>query len=110
MSGRIPRRLGLAGTTAALALSAGALGVGAAQSAHADNGATFHSVMVDCPSTDFYRNYNPYTDDFSDPDGTYYYGQYVNIRTGDERSGPRGTRAYQNEWGWFSRNCLQGYH
>lgn len=110
MSAKTPRRLRLAGQTAALALAVGAIGVGAAGTAHAGDGATFHSVMIDCTSTDFYRNYNPPTDDFSDPDGTYYYGQYVNIRTGDERSGERGTRAYQNEWGWFSRMCLQGYH
>jgi hypothetical protein len=110
MPAKTPRRLRLAGQTAALALAVGAIGVGAAGTAHAGDGATFHSVMIDCPSTDFYRNYNPPTDDFSDPDGKYYYGQYVNIRTGDERSGERGTRAYQNEWGWFSRMCLQGYH
>jgi hypothetical protein len=106
----LTRRARLAGALAGATLAATAFGVATAPAGHADNGATFHSVMVDCASTQFYRNYNPYTDDFSDPDGTYYYGQYVNIRTGDERSGPRGVRAYQNEWGWFSRNCLQGYH
>lgn len=105
-----PRRLRPARTLAAVALSAGALGVMTAPAAHAAGGADFHPVMVDCQSTRFYRNYNPGTDDFSDPDGTYTYGQYVNIRTGDERSGPRGVRGYENEWGWFSRNCLQGYH
>jgi hypothetical protein len=111
MSAKIPRRFRLAGQTAALALAVGAIGVGAAGTAHAGDGATFHSVMVDCSSTYFYRNYNPGTDDFTDPSGApYVYGQMVNIRTGDERSGPRGVRAYQNEWGWFSRNCLQGYH
>ena len=107
---RVLRRLRLAGTTTALTLSVAAISVGAAQTAHAGNGATFHPVMVDCQSTIFYRNYNPSTDNFSDPAGTYYYGQYVSIRTGDERSGPRGVRGYENEWGWFSRNCLQGYH
>jgi hypothetical protein len=98
------------GRLAVLALAAGALGAGLTGTAHAGDGASFHSVMIDCPSTYFYRNYNPGTDDFSDPDGQYVSGQFVNIRTGDERSGPRGVRAYQNEWGWFSRNCLQGYH
>jgi hypothetical protein len=110
MSHTTPRRVRLAGHAAAVALAVGAIGAGVAGTAHADNGATFHPVMVDCPSTDFYRNYNPATDDFSDPDGTYHYGDVVSIRTGDERSGPRGVRGYTNAWGWFSRNCLQGYH
>jgi hypothetical protein len=110
MSRQTSRRARLAGYTAALTLAAGAIGAGAAQTAHADNGATFHLVMIDCASTDFYRNYNPSTDDFSDPHGTYYYGDQVKIRTGDERSGPRGTRGYTDAWGWFSRMCLQGYH
>jgi hypothetical protein len=105
----LTRRARLAALAGA-ALAVTAVGVATAPAGHADNGASFHAVMVDCASTQFYRNYNPHTDDFSDPDGTYYYGQYVNIRTGDERSGPRGVRAYQNEWGWFSRNCLRGYH
>lgn len=102
----------LARYTAAAALTIGAAGVaiGTAQTAGADNGATFHLVMVDCTSTVFYRNYDPSSDNFSDPDGTYYYGDQVRIRTGDERSGPRGVRGYTNAWGWFSRNCLQGYH
>ena len=56
------------------------------------------------------RQLQPEHRDFSDEAGTYYYGQYVNIRTGDERSGPRGVRDYENAWGWFSRNGLQGYH
>lgn len=111
MSERIPRtRFRAAQAVAALALSGGAMTLATAPAAHADNGATFHLVMVDCASTQFYRNYNPSTDDFSDPVATYTYGQYVHIRTGDERSGPRGTRGYENMWGWFSRNCLQGYH
>jgi hypothetical protein len=113
---RRSRLAGLAGPAAAAALAIGAIGaigggsVAAAPAAHADNGATFHSVMVDCASTQFYRNYDPSSDNFSDPVATYTYGQLVSIRTGDERSGPRGVRGYENMWGWFSRNCLQGYH
>jgi hypothetical protein len=110
MSGTTPRRFRFAGHAAALALAVGAIGAGAAGTAHAGDGASFHLVMVDCPSTDFYRNYNPPTDDFSDPHGTYYYGDQVKIRTGDERSGERGVRGYTDAWGWFSRTCLQGYH
>lgn len=64
---------------------------------------------ITCQSTGFWRNYNPSTDNFSDLDYTYHFGEIAYTRAPPYRRwGPRGVIAYRNKWGFISVNCLSG--
>jgi hypothetical protein len=69
-----------------------------------------HCETVTCSSAQLYRNYNPNTDNFSDPFNTVTYGMVLNVHNApDRRFGPRGVRIYNSGiWGFVSGNCVSG--
>jgi hypothetical protein len=86
-----------------------ALQVSSAATGSAADGASFHTeyVTAPCGSTNFYLNYNPTTDNFSDAVATFYEGNPVNIRDAPNLRAPRGLDGYEGgRWGFFDNNCI----
>jgi hypothetical protein len=74
-------------------------------------GGYFHCETNICESAQFYSDYNPTTDHFSDPRGKpLVRGEQGNIRNEPyRRYGPRGVRGmHAGAHGFYSKNCFPG--
>lgn len=94
---------------AAVLVAGGLIAIPGTAAAEPCGGGLFHCETNRCASAQFYLDYNPTTDHFSDPYGSRLVeGEQGNIR--DEpyrRYGPRGVRAmHAGAHGFYSRTCF----